>query len=126
MTPEKAATRFFMKCGPLCPLILLHALADHRGKTLRPVLDEDDHTRFIQKLLTAYFTDFQRNIARPPLITGHDLISEFGLRPGPEFKSILTRVEEARLSGEASSRGDGLDIVAAFLAAHGLGTAHGD
>lgn len=117
---EEAATRFFMKCGPLSPLILLHALADHRGKTLRAALNEDDHTRFIQKLLAAYVTDFQRNRTLPPLVTGYDLISEFGLRPGPGFKSILNRVEEARLSGEASSRGEGLKIVAAFLAAQGL------
>ena len=48
-------------------------------------------------------------------MTGHDLISEFGLKPAPEFKEILGRVEEARLSGEAATREDGLRIVEDFL-----------
>ena len=120
MPPRKAATRFFMRCGRMAPLILLHALADHRGKQRGRALNDGDFTRFIQKLLTAYFADFQQKAARPPLVTGHDLISEFGLDPGPEFKEILSRVEEARLSGEVETRGDGLRIVANFLKAHDL------
>lgn len=118
--PRKAVARFFMKCGRLTPLILLHALADHRGKQRDCPLNEDDFTRFIQKVLTDYFTDFQRKITRSPLVTGHDLISEFGLKPAPEFKEILNRVEEARLSGEAATRGDGLRIVEDFLKAHDI------
>ena len=119
-TPQKAVTRCFMRCGRLTPLILLHALADHRGKQHGGALNEDDFTRFIQKLLTAYFTDFQRKITRSPLVTGHDLILEFGLKPAPEFKEILDRVEEARLSGEAATREEGLRIVEDFLKAHEL------
>jgi poly(A) polymerase len=37
---------------------------------------------------------------RPPrLLTGRDL-QEMGYRPGPEFKAILTEVEDAQLEGQ--------------------------
>lgn len=117
----RAVARFFLKCGPLAPLVLLHALADHQGKTLSPPLAEDGPIRFFRELLAAYVTDIQREMTRPPLITGDDLMQVFGLRPGPEFKRILAHVEEARLAREASSREDGLKVAAAYLAAHGRG-----
>lgn len=37
-------------------------------------------------------------IAPPPLITGRDLI-EMGYEPGPQFKEILTAIEDAQLEG---------------------------
>ncbi|AOY58029.1 MULTISPECIES: CCA tRNA nucleotidyltransferase [Desulfococcus] len=112
---RKAVTRFFMRCETLTPLILLHALADHRGKRPRGTLPEDDFSRFILNLLTAYFTEYQERKNRRPLLTGHDLISEFDLKPGPDFKFILNRVEAARLSGEAVTRENGLEIVSELL-----------
>ncbi|MEO7934555.1 MAG: CCA tRNA nucleotidyltransferase [Chthoniobacterales bacterium] len=46
----------------------------------------------------------------PPLITGRDLIS-LGLRPGPEFKSILEMVETAQLENRISTREEALQLV---------------
>ncbi|HSR52516.1 MAG TPA: HD domain-containing protein, partial [Acidobacteriota bacterium] len=46
--------------------------------------------------------EFARQPARPkPLIDGNDLI-EMGYRPGPQFKEMLTRVEDLQLEGELS------------------------
>ena len=36
---------------------------------------------------------------RPRWLTGDDLIKEFGLTPGPEFRRLLTAVEEAAVEG---------------------------
>jgi tRNA nucleotidyltransferase/poly(A) polymerase len=48
---------------------------------------------------------------RPPrLISGNDLIA-LGLKPGPEFKSLLEAVEEAQLNGSLASREDALQFV---------------
>jgi poly(A) polymerase len=48
---------------------------------------------------------------RPPrLISGDDLIA-LGLRPGPDFKTLLDTVEEAQLDGSISTREQALDIV---------------
>lgn len=40
-----------------------------------------------------------------PLLNGQDLIA-MGLEPGPQFKEILTRIENAQLEGRALSRAD--------------------
>ncbi|HEY6442823.1 MAG TPA: hypothetical protein VIY66_05730, partial [Candidatus Acidoferrales bacterium] len=41
---------------------------------------------------------------RPPrLLDGDDLIG-LGLKPGPQFKAILERVEEAQLDGTVNDR----------------------
>lgn len=48
---------------------------------------------------------------RPPrLISGDDLIA-LGLRPGPDFKSLLDAVEEAQLDGSVTTREQALELV---------------
>jgi poly(A) polymerase len=48
---------------------------------------------------------------RPPrLISGDDLIA-LGLRPGPDFKSLLDAVEEAQLEGSVTTRDQALELV---------------
>lgn len=42
-----------------------------------------------------------------PLITGHDLIA-LGLKPGPLFKEILTKVEDEQLDGNLTTREEAL------------------
>jgi len=45
-----------------------------------------------------------------PFVTGDDLIA-MGFTPGPEFKQILTSVEDEQLEGRLSDRGEALDFV---------------
>jgi len=45
-----------------------------------------------------------------PLVTGKDLI-EAGYRPGPQFKEILSLVEDAQLEGRLASREDAMQLV---------------
>ena len=49
-------------------------------------------------------------IAPVPFVTGEDLIG-LGLRPGPRFKEILTRVEDEQLEGRITSREKALEFV---------------
>ena len=44
-----------------------------------------------------------------------DLIHEFGLKPSPSFKSILSQVEEAKLSNQISNRSEALALVKKIL-----------
>jgi poly(A) polymerase len=44
----------------------------------------------------------------PPLITGKDLIEKLNLTPGPLFREILDRVEEAHMEHRISTRAEGL------------------
>ena len=46
----------------------------------------------------------------PRLLTGEDLKS-MGFQPGPQFKEILSAVEDAQLEGKIASRGEALDFV---------------
>ncbi len=47
------------------------------------------------------FQKLSREEVKPePLITGHDLIA-MGLKPGPLFKEILTKIEDEQLDGES-------------------------
>ena len=46
---------------------------------------------------------------RPRWLTGDDLIKNFGLTPGPEFRRLLTAVEEAAVEGRINSREEALD-----------------
>ncbi|HEU0369661.1 MAG TPA: CCA tRNA nucleotidyltransferase [Candidatus Acidoferrum sp.] len=47
-----------------------------------------------------------------PLITGADLIAA-GYQPGPQFKELLTAVEDAQLDGSISTREEAMDLVRA-------------
>ena len=45
-----------------------------------------------------------------PLITGNDLI-EAGYKPGPQFKELLTAVEDAQLEGSVTTKDEALSLV---------------
>ena len=45
-----------------------------------------------------------------PFVTGHDLIV-LGLKPGPLFKDILTKIEDGQLEGDVKTREDALEKV---------------
>jgi poly(A) polymerase len=52
-----------------------------------------------------------QDLKPPPLLRGEDLI-RLGYRPGPQFRQILSAVEEAQLEGEISTREEALALVA--------------
>jgi hypothetical protein len=66
-------------------------------------------------MIRSYFERHRPLAARPPLLTGHDLIHTFGLEPSPIFKSILIRLEEKRLAGTLHSKSEAERWVADFL-----------
>jgi poly(A) polymerase len=55
--------------------------------------------------------EWPERVIRPPLlVTGDDLI-EMGFSPGPQFKEILTRVEDEQLEGRLATREEAIDFV---------------
>ncbi len=52
------------------------------------------------------------HIRPTPLLTGDDLIA-LGLRPGPDFRRMLTMIEDAQLDGSIQTREDALALVTA-------------
>jgi poly(A) polymerase len=108
---QKAFARFFMKCRNLTPDILLHALAEFMGKkdTQDPELKE--FSDFIRTLIQNYYSVLQPRASLPLPLTGNDLINEFGLKPSAEFKRILKRIEEERLTKQVLTRHQALKLV---------------
>ena len=108
-------TRFFMKLGDFTPDLLIHAIADTRGKGNENDERNAAFIRFIKNLIHRYFVRFKPRSKAPPLITGADLIHHFGLTPSPLFKTILNRVEERTLSNGLRDRTAALIFVEELL-----------
>jgi len=104
----KGLTRMFIQCGSLTPCILLHSLADMRGKG--KIERSRRFHRFIQGVLSAFYVDYVPKTLEKPLITGHDLIRVLGFSPSPLFKTILAKVEEARLSGSLKNKNEAIQF----------------
>ena len=108
-------TQFFVKYRNHTPDLLLQALALNWGKEVQT---DDTHRAFLDftlEMIRDYFTFFKPRESLPPLITGHDLIDEFGLRPSALFKSILNYVEEKRLTEKKMTRKDAIKLVKEFV-----------
>ncbi|MHB1840892.1 MAG: CCA tRNA nucleotidyltransferase [Acidobacteriaceae bacterium] len=61
--------------------------------------------------LERYQTAAPEQIRPTPLMTGDDLIA-LGFRPGPEFRNMLTLVEDAQLEGRIDTREQALAMIA--------------
>jgi poly(A) polymerase len=112
---HKGITRFFKKCGDNTPGLLLHSIADVMAKRDKPNQTHKAFIRFVKEMIHNYFYSFKPKIKEPPLITGHDLIHEFGLIPSPLFKRILNLVQEEKLTNKIKSRSEALAWVKDYL-----------
>ena len=112
---EKEFIRLFLNCNDVTPDVLLHALAEFRGQREvdDPVINE--FTGFIRMLIQKYYTQLRPRASLPPPINGNDLINKFGMKPSVEFRHILKRVEEERLSQPTYSREEALKLVEELL-----------
>jgi poly(A) polymerase len=64
-----------------------------------------------QFALERYQTAEPEHIRPTALITGDDLIA-LGYRPGPDFRRMLTLVEDAQLEGTVHTREEALALIA--------------
>ena len=113
---KKGIIRFYKKCSDITPAVLLAAMADTQAKQDKMTWQAKNFISFIKMLLYDYFTNYQFVNAKPPLITGHDLIHVFGLAPSPLFKKILELVDEAKLTLAVKNRSEALELVKDYLA----------
>jgi len=111
----KAVTRFFIRAGTRTPALLLHSIADILGKKMTDDDRNQEFTGFARQLMVTYFSSFKPRTHDPPLLSGHDLINTFELRPSPLLGTILARTEEARLAGVIGSKKEAEKWVQNFL-----------
>lgn len=103
--------RFFLKYDQKVPDILVHTMADIQGKGNPTEIRNREFIKFAMNLLEKYFNSYRILRKQPPLINGRDLMRRFNLKPSAAFKRIITRVEEARLSGNIHSRAEADNLV---------------
>ena len=73
-----------------------------------------DHAKMIGHVL---YVGLQEPVSgsTPRLVSGHDLMSRFGLPPGPHIGSLLAAIEEARATGEIETQEQALELAALTL-----------
>jgi poly(A) polymerase len=114
---RRAAYRFFRDVGEAGVDVLLLALADHIA-TYGPDVQRERWGRRIKaagKLLAEYWARLAENVAPPPLVSGHDLMSELGLPPGKRIGELLEAIREAQSAGEIATREDALALVKSLV-----------
>jgi hypothetical protein len=112
---QKMFIRFFMKCGYFTPFLLVHALAELRGKKLPGDPGTQKFTDFILMLIREYYSVLKPRALLPRPVNGNDLINVFGLKPSALFKRILKRVEAEHLMRSVFTRQQAIELIQKML-----------
>lgn len=120
--------RYFRDTGPTGVEICLLSLADLRGTwgvglPQSHWLAELDVCR---ALLEAYWEQGEQVVAPPRLLTGHDVMKEFGLPPGQMIGRLLEAIREGQAAGEIHNREEAFDFARCFLAQQAGGLTQGE
>jgi tRNA nucleotidyltransferase/poly(A) polymerase len=116
---RRAIYRYFRQTGPAGVDVVLLSLADFLGTYGDSPPPVDEWNRLLDvcsQLLRAYFETPAENLRPPILLTGDDLIAEFGLQPGPALGKLLSELREAQAAGEVLDRPAATAWVRAYLA----------
>lgn len=114
---RKACLRLVKAVGDDLAGLFLLAMADSlagQGAGKPPGMEEN-LAALLLEVHGVYEEYIQPVFARPPLVTGHDLISLFALEPGPAFKEILDGLVMAQVEGLVADREQALAWVKMFL-----------
>jgi len=112
MPTRRAIYRYFRDCGEAGIDILYLSLADHlatRGPRLN-LTGWQEHARLVEYVM-AQHAEQEKLVAPAKLVSGHDLINTFGMKPGPRMGQLLEAVREAQASGEMATREEALALV---------------
>jgi poly(A) polymerase len=118
---RRAIYRYFRDCEEAGIDILYLSLADHLA-TRGPNLDLSgwrEHTRLVDYVLTQH-AEQEKLVAPARLVTGHDLINIFNIKPGPRMGRLLEAVREAQASGELATREEALAYIRERIGAEAI------
>jgi tRNA nucleotidyltransferase/poly(A) polymerase len=115
---SRAVYRFFRDTGDVGIDIVLHALADHLAiHAFEAEASGWHHLVDLGTRMLDYYSVRGGKLARDPaLLTGRDLLHEFGLQPGPQIGELLEAVREAQAIGEVQTRAEAMSLVTRLLA----------
>lgn len=115
----KACLRLVRKIGDKLPGLFMLAMADAlagKGEG-SPEEMEQEVAGLFERLWRVRQEYVAPVCSAPPLLSGHDLIKELHLEPGPLFRIILEQVEEARMEHRISTRKQALELAAGYAEA---------
>ena len=69
----------------------------------------------VRTLMAGWWEQPEKQVRPPTLVTGHDLISEFDLTPGPQIGELLEIVREGQVMGEVNTKTQALEFIAKSL-----------
>jgi putative nucleotidyltransferase with HDIG domain len=122
---RRAIYRFFRDTGPAGIDIGLLSLADVLG-TYGPTLPQEtwaNHLEVVRTLFEAWWERPAESVSPPALVTGHDLIAELQVSPGPLVGKMLAAIQEAQATGQVKNRRQALSLAKDLLANSGrMGT----
>ena len=110
-TPSrKAIYRFFRDTGEAGVDLVLLALADTRATYAHTLTQETwvaalDICRIF---LENYWEKPAETVAPPRLLDGHEVMTEFDLKPGPRVGELLEAIREAQATGKVDTREEAL------------------
>jgi putative nucleotidyltransferase with HDIG domain len=120
---RRAIYRYFRDTDEAGVEIVLNAIADYLGTHGDHPPPQAEWAAFLEvcaRLLEAYFEKPAEAVRPPALVSGHDLIEQFGLESGPRLGQLLEALREAQATGEAPDREAALAFVRKKLAEGGL------
>ncbi len=109
---RRAIYRYFRDCGEAGIDILFLSLADHlasRGPDLS-LAGWREHAHLVEYVIARH-AEQEELVSPASLLSGHDLINIFNMKPGPRMGELLEAVREAQASGEVATREEALALV---------------
>ncbi len=109
---RRAVFRYFRDTHSAGLDIGLLALADHLAAYDGPG-EAADWRRLVEVvtiLFRHYFDEYTETIAPPSLLSGHDLMKDLDIPPGPEIGRLLRLIQEAQAAGDIATRAEALQF----------------
>jgi poly(A) polymerase len=113
---NRAIYRYYRDLGEVAIDTLYLAMADYLAAKGPEIVTADwaRHARMMTHILRGGIE--QAGPDRPArLVTGHDLIQWFSLRPGPQIGVVIERINESQASGEITTREQAMAKAAEIL-----------
>ncbi len=117
---RRAIYHFFRDTGEAGVDICLLSLADELATYDHTLPHEfwQAHLETIRTLLEGWWEQHETVVAPPTLLSGHDVMRQFGLAPGPKVGALLEALREAQAAGEIHTREEALAFTQRWLAEH--------
>jgi len=113
----RAALKLSQRAGTNLAGLFLLAMSDSLASEgeKKPEEMEGELEHLFNMVQEIYVDAIEPVISGPKLITGNDLIKEFGLTPGPTFGRIMSELEIARVDGVVTDKTEALSWIKQFI-----------